>query len=75
MLVAGRSKSGEWDARFVEYDAEKVEVVEPKDGRVFASNTRQKRAFENHPVSADPSCRRFQNLKRALDRHAGPGRV
>lgn len=67
MLVAGRNKTGAWDARFVEFDAEKSEVVEPVGGVVLASNQRQKLSVGAYAANANPTCTRYQSLKTLLD--------
>ncbi|MCK6474995.1 MAG: C45 family peptidase [Planctomycetes bacterium] len=71
MLVAGRNAAGAWDARFVEFDHVKLEVLEPKDGVVLATNSRQKLAVGSYPPSANPSAPRFQALKKMLGRSSG----
>ncbi|HYF51677.1 MAG TPA: C45 family peptidase [Planctomycetota bacterium] len=62
MLVAGKNEKGEWDARFVEFDAESLAVVEPKDGRVLGTNSRQKLPEGSWKPSGNPTCPRYQNL-------------
>ena len=71
MLVAGRNVKAEWDARFVEFDAELCEVVAPTDGVVLSSNMRQKLAVGDSPPTLNPSCPRFRALKAVLDKSKG----
>lgn len=71
MLVAGRNARNEWDARFVEFDAEKCDVVEPSAGIVLASNQRQKLAVGRYAPNENPTCERFQSLKMQLSNQRG----
>ncbi|MBI3832382.1 MAG: hypothetical protein HY291_22855 [Planctomycetes bacterium] len=72
MLIAGKNRSGTWDARFAEFDAEKVAVLDPVDGLVMGTNTRQKLAVSTLAPSADPGCGRYQTLKKYVrDRKGG----
>jgi hypothetical protein len=70
MLIAGKNEAGKWDARFVEYDAEKVAVVEPAKGIVQATNQRQKLSFDTTSPGA-PTCERYAALKLYLNAHDG----
>lgn len=71
MLVAGRNAKGEADARFVEFDHEKCAVLEPKNGVVLATNTRQSLKVGAYAPSGTPSCSRYLELKRLLGLHKG----
>lgn len=71
MLVAGRNAAGAWDARFVEFDHVKLEVLEPKNGVVLATNSRQKLAVGSYAPSANPNAPRFQALKKMLGQRTG----
>jgi hypothetical protein len=73
MLVAGKNAKGEWDARFVEYDAVKTALVQPVAGRVQATNGRQMLAGRQGASNPDPNpgCSRYQTLKKELDAQAG----
>ncbi len=58
-------------ARFVEFDAEKCESVEPAEGMVLSSNSRQKLAVGRYAPDVNPSCTRYQALKTLLTRQRG----
>jgi hypothetical protein len=66
MLVAGKNNKDEWDAQFVEFDAESFAVVPTADGRVFSTNSRQKLQEGTYRPDGNPSCPRFQALKKKL---------
>ena len=71
MLVAGRNAQAAWDARFVEFDAEKCETVEPAEGTVLSSNSRQKLAVGRYAPDVNPTCARYQSLKTLLTQQRG----
>lgn len=71
MLVAGRNAAGAWDARFVEFDHVKIAVLEPKNGVVQATNTRQTLKVGTYAPSGTPSCARYLELKRLLGLRKG----
>lgn len=66
MLIAGRNKAGAWDARVVEFDAIKLAVVEPVQGLVMGTNTRQKLGVGGDVPQGEPACGRYQALKKYL---------
>jgi len=66
MLIAGRNKTGAWDARVVEFDATKLAVVEPVQGLVMGTNTRQKLSVGGDVPQSEPACGRYQTLKKYL---------
>jgi hypothetical protein len=69
MLLAGRNKAGQADARFAEFDAEKIVFVEPVNGTVLGTNSRQKLGVDDS--GADPHCPRYQKLKQLLKSYEG----
>ena len=71
MLIAGKNAKGGWDARFVEFDAKSLAVVEPTDGVVLSTNSRQKLPTPDGWKPGEPSCSRFQALKRKLNELRG----
>ena len=71
MLVAGRNRKGDWDARFVEFDHRSTALVEPRNGVLLATNTRQKLTLKEEGPREEPACGRFQALKRYLGERAG----
>ena len=70
MLVAGKNAKNTWDARFVEFDAEKCEVVDPTGGMVLSANTRQKLSVADSGPTANPGGRHLK-LKQTLEDTAG----
>jgi len=66
MLVAGKNAKGQWDARFVEFDAESLAIVMPAEGKVLSTNTRQKLPQGDWTPNGKTTCPRFLALAAKL---------
>ena len=66
MLVAGRNRAGQWDARFIEFDHASVAVIEPQEGIVLGTNTCRKLVTRAETPAGIPSCARWRTLNAHL---------